>query len=139
MKNCAASKSTQLFPLNWFLLTVESQVIMCVTNSTINFFPKGHSTYVSKIPLIGNLKRSAFASKWDRLALATFIIFTSRMRNWGNLVEQTRAVPLTLPAFFLSWSCPNVWGWIPNVVWWIGIGHREKLYFEQRIYLQSKN
>ena len=79
-------------------------------NWKINFFPKGHSTYVSKIPLIENLKRSAFASKWDRLALATFLIFTSRMRNWGNLVEQTRAVPLTLRAFFLSWSYLIVWG-----------------------------
>ena len=51
--------------------TVELRVLTRVTNSKINFSPKGHSTYASKIPFIDNLKRPACASKQDVLELAT--------------------------------------------------------------------
>ena len=53
-------------------ITVESQVLTCITNRIqINFLSKGYSTLGPKNPFISNLKKLAFASKWDVLDLAT--------------------------------------------------------------------
>ena len=54
---------------------------MHVTNSKINFLPKGHSTWASKIPFISNLKRPACASIPDGLELATIRYF-NKNKKW---------------------------------------------------------
>ena len=50
--------------------TVQSRVLMRVTNQKINFLSKGHSTQGLKIPFISNLKQLVCASKRDVLELA---------------------------------------------------------------------
>ena len=73
--NCGVSTfgETNQLHRNYFYrkVTIQSRVLMRITNQEINFLSKGHSTQGLKIPFISNLKKPACASKRDVLELAT--------------------------------------------------------------------